>query len=65
MKPSDSRTLPFELGLLTERLELSHQRSRNVGNWPFTFSIIDGEIVKNVYRFNKKAFIASQEEALL
>jgi hypothetical protein len=65
VKPSDSRTPPFEPGLLIERLELSHQRSRNVDNWPFAFSIIDGEVVKNVHRFNKKAFIAAQEEALL
>lgn len=65
MKPSDSKTLPSEPGPLTERLELSPQRSRSVDNWPFAFSIIDGEVVKNVYRFNKKAFIAAQEEALL
>lgn len=65
MKPSDSRMPPFALGPSTEKLELSHQRSRNVANWPFTFSIINGDIVKNVYRFNKKAFLASQEEALL
>lgn len=65
MKPSDSRTPPLAHGPLTERLELRHRRSRNVDKWPFTFSIIKGEIVKNVYRFNKKAFLASQEEALL
>lgn len=65
MKPSDCETLPFEPGLLIERLELSPQRSRNVDNWPFTFSIIDGEVVRNVYRFDRKAFIAAQEDALL
>ena len=65
MKPSDSKTLPFEPGLLIKRLELSPQRSRNVDNWPFTFSIIDGEVVRNVYRFDRKAFIAAQEDALL
>lgn len=64
MKLNDCETQPFEPGLLIERSALNHQRSRSVDNWPFTFSIIDGEVVKNVYRFDRKAFIAAQEDAL-
>lgn len=64
MKHSVSRKQPSEPGQQIEALELSPQRSRNVDNWPFTFSIIDGEVVKNIYRFNKIAFLKAQEEAL-
>lgn len=64
MKLNACETQPFEPGLLIERSALNPQRSRNVDSWPFTFSVIDGEVVKNVYRFDRKAFIAAQEDAL-
>jgi len=64
VKLNACETQPFEPGLLIERSALNPQRSRNVDSWPFTFSVIDGEVVKNVYRFDRKAFIAAQEDAL-
>ena len=65
MKHNDSKTQRSEPGHLTERSELNPQRSRNVANWPFPISIIDGKVVRNVYRFDRKAFLAAQQEALL
>lgn len=65
MKRNGSRTRRSEPGHLTERSELNPQRSRNVANWPFPISIIDGEVVRNVHRFDRKAFLAAQQEALL
>lgn len=65
MRRNVSKTQPSEPGLLTERSELNPQRSRNVDNWPFPISIIDGDVVRNIYKFDRKAFIAAQEDALL
>lgn len=65
MNTSGSKTQPSEPGLQTEVSGLNPRRSRSVENWPFAFSIIDGEVVRNVYRFNVKAFVAAQEDALL